>query len=250
VGTVRRIEDRAALEEAGVKPVMMEMGDPDSVQDGFREAMEHTGGRLFGVVLNAGYGQPGALEDLSRMALREQFETNVFGLLELQNMAIAVMRRQGGGRIIINGSVLGVCAAPYRGAYSATKYALEAVADTLRLELRGSGIMVSLLEPGPIKTRFRSNALRAFQRHVDVQSSAHRAEYERLLPKLAAEESSGRPMSRFTLGPEAVVRDIVHALESARPRVRYRITFPARLAPWLRSFLPTAWLDRIMLKQA
>ena len=203
--------------------------------------LERTGGRLDALVNNGAYGQPGAVEDLSRAALQEQFETNLFGTQELTNQVISVMRRQGGGRILYISSVLGLVAFPYRGAYVASKFALEGLADTLRLELGGTGIRVCLIEPGPILSRFRDNAHAAYQRHIRAETSPHREQYVALEARLLKEG----PAAPFTLLPEAVLKRVIDALERPRPRARYPVTVPTYLFAALRRLLPTRALDAV-----
>ncbi len=186
------------------------------------------------------------MEDLSREVLRAQFETNLFGTHELTRCIIPVMRRQGHGRIIQNSSVLGFVAMAYRGAYNASKYALEGLTDTLRLELAGSNIHISLIEPGPITSRFRANARLMFQRNVDARNSVHWAAYEAMEKRLA----KPGPAAPFTLPPDAVLKKVIHALESERPRVRYYVTFPTWLFATLKRTLPHAALDRVLLRVA
>jgi short-subunit dehydrogenase len=189
-----------------------------------------TGGRLDAVFLNAGYGQSGPVERLSRQSLRDQFETNVFGNVDLLTHLIPTMRAAGCGRIVFNSSVLGSVAIRDHGAYVASKYAVEAFADTLRLELRGSGIHVSLIKPGPIESRFQANA------------AAARACLESREPVLREKRYP------FTLGPEAVLRKLVHACEAHNPKARYPVTLPAHLIGVLRRVLPTRVMDLILAR--
>lgn len=238
----RRGEDVERLASEGLEAVALDVADPASIVQAVNEVLEATGGRLDALFNNAGYGQPGAVEDVSREALRAQFETNLFGAHELTNRVLPLMRRQGSGRIVNHSSVLGLVALPYRGAYNASKFALEGLTDTLRQELRGSGIQVSLIDTGPVRSRFRENALARFRRHIDVEGSAHREVYRAVLARL---EGSGD--APFTLGPEAVARALVHALESRRPRPRYYVTAPARAFALLRRLLPTRALDALAL---
>jgi len=241
--TARRADDVAALREEGFASVQLDLDDPRSIHDAVDEILSRSGGGLYALFNNGAYGQPGAVEDLGRDVMRRQFETNVFGWLELTNRVIPVMRRQGRGRIIYNSSVLGFVAMPYRGAYNASKYAVEGLVDTLRLELRGSGITVSLIQPGPIQSAFRRNAWRAFRDNIDKQASAHRTQYEALEARLRKEGA----VVPFTLPPEAVLKRVIHALESPRPRIRYPVTFPTYLFAALKRILPQRWLDRILL---
>ena len=204
--------------------------------------LDATGGKLHGLFNNAGFGQPGAVEDLRREVIREQFETNVFGTLELTNRVLPVMRGQGEGRIIINSSILGFAAMPYRGAYNASKYALEGLADTLRLELVGSGVYVSLVEPGPISSRFRDNAYAMYLKNIEPETSCHRDKYQDLEARLLKQG----PAVPFTLGPEAVLKRVTHALEAKRPQARYYVTFPTYLFGYLKRVLPTSWMDELL----
>lgn len=237
--TARHPEDVARLQSEGLESCVLDLDDSASIQQALTWVLERSGGELYGLFNNGAYGQPGAVEDLSRQALREQFETNLFGWHELTCAVIPVMRRQGYGRIIQNSSVLGLVAMRYRGAYNASKYALEGLTDTLRLELVGSGIHLSLIEPGPILSRFRDNALRHFKRHIHAEHSIHRLAYQATEARLTQQGA----VVPFTLGPEAVLDAVIHALESRRPKIRYYVTFPTHLFAWLRRVLPFRWLD-------
>lgn len=239
--SVRQEKDVASLQTAGLESLTLDLRSPDSIRDAVDEVLARTGGKLDALINNGAYGQPGAVEDLSREALRLQFETNVFGTQELTNRVLPVMRRQGEGRIIQISSLLGIVTLAYRGAYNASKFALEALSDTLRLELRGSNIHVVLIEPGPITSRFRDNAYLAYQAHIDKQHSAHRDYYARVERRLGGT----RPLP-FTLPPEAVLAKAIHALEAIRPRLRYPVTLPSHLFTWLRRLLPGRSMDRVL----
>jgi NAD(P)-dependent dehydrogenase (short-subunit alcohol dehydrogenase family) len=240
--TARKPEDVARLREQGFEAYRLDIADPQSIREGVEQVLEATGGRLYGLFNNAGFGQPGAVEDLSRDALREQFETNVFGTLELTNLVLPVMRGQDEGRVIINSSVLGFAAMAYRGAYNASKYALEGLADTLRLELAGSGVYVSLVEPGPIRSRFRDNAYALYLKNIEPENSFHRNQYLKMEARLLKQG----PSTPFTLGPEAVLEKLIHALEANKPKARYYVTFPTYLFAYLKRVLPTRWLDELL----
>lgn len=242
LATARRPRDLEELRSRGLEALALELADPVSVEHAAHETLERTGGQLYAVFHNAGYQQPGALEDLERDALRAQFEANVFGALDLTRRLLPALRARGQGRIVFNSSVLGLIALPYRGAYNATKFALEGLADTLRLELSGSGIHVCLIEPGPIASRLRANARAAFTAHVDRAGSVHADVYERLEARLANPE----PAAPFTRPPEAVLARLLHALEARRPRPRYYVTFPTYLFATLRRILPHRTLDRVL----
>lgn len=244
VATVRQAEDKVMLEKRNIKVVLMDLADESSINQGFEQALKLLNGRLDGLFNNAAFGQPGAVEDLSRQALREQFETNVFGTQQLTNLAIAQMRKQGFGRIVYNSSVLGFVSMAYRGAYNASKYAIEGLADTLRLELADTNISVSLIEPGPITSQFRANAFARYQQHIDINSSAHFETYEAMEARL---QKSG-PAAPFTLPPDAVVEKCLHAFEAARPKIRYYVTFPTYLFAVLKRLLPVRALDWFLRK--
>ncbi|MGD8644659.1 MAG: SDR family oxidoreductase [Chromatiales bacterium] len=241
--SARRSTDVERLSTSGLEAVVLDLRDSESIAAALAEVLDRTDGRLDALFNNGAYGQPGAVEDLSRETLREQFETNLFGWHELTNRVIPVMRTQGHGRIVQNSSVLGLIALPFRGAYNASKFALEGLTDTLRLELQGSGIHVSLVEPGPVLSRFRQNSLAALRTNIDVEASVHRDKYRGALRRL---EKEG-PAAPFTLPPEAVLKKVIHALESPRPRARYYVTFPTYLFGTLRRLLPSRWLDRVLL---
>ncbi|MDO6524930.1 SDR family oxidoreductase [Motilimonas sp. 1_MG-2023] len=242
--TARKKSDLAHLRAIGCQAIYMEMSDPQSIQLAVDEILTATNGKLDILFNNAAFGQPGAVEDLPTQALREQFETNLFGWHELTKLIIPVMRRQGHGRIIQNSSVLGLVAMKYRGAYNASKFALEGLTDTLRLELAGSGIHVCLIEPGPIKSQFRHNALRAFHQHINIANSHHQQAYENTIARLSASESS----SAFTLEPIAVFRALKHAIQAPKPKARYYVTLPTYVFALLRRVLPTRWLDYLLNK--
>jgi NAD(P)-dependent dehydrogenase (short-subunit alcohol dehydrogenase family) len=242
--TARKAADVERLTGAGLESLVLDLADPASLNSAVDTVLARCDGRLDALFNNGAYGQPGAVEDLSREVLREQFETNVLGWHELTRRVLPVMRAQGHGRIVYNSSVLGFVALRYRGAYTASKYAIEGLADTLRLELRGSGIHVALVEPGPIESRFRANAFTAYRRNIDAARSAHRAAYKRMEQRL---ETEG-PAVPFTLPPEAVLKKVVHALESPRPRPRYYVTFPTYLFGTLKRVLPTRLLDRLLYR--
>jgi len=244
IASARKTADVERLRSEGLSAVRLDLDDSQSIAEGLDAALQLTGGRLDALFNNGAYGQPGAVEDLSREALRAQLETNLLGWHELTCRVIPLMRRQGFGRIVQNSSILGLIALPYRGAYVASKFALEGLTDTLRLELRGSGIHVSLIEPGPIRSRFRDNARRAFDARIDKTSSVHREAYRRAEERLA----KAGPAQPFTLPPEAVLHRLVHALESPRPKPRYYVTVPTHLFGTLRRLLPSRGMDWLLAR--
>ena len=244
--SARNEDDVAKLREQGLKDALvLDLADSASIETAVKSVLKTTGGRLDALFNNGAYGQPGALEDISRAVLREQLEVNLLGWLELTNQVIPVMRHQGHGRIINNSSILGLMALPFRGAYVTSKFALEGLSDTLRLELRGTGIYISLIEPGPITSRFRSNAYLAFKRNIARDQSPFAQHYNVVEKRLAKPESD---KAAFELGPEAVYKALLHALESPRPHPRYYVTFPTHLFGLLRRLLPTRTLDWLLTR--
>ena len=244
IAGVRKADDGDRLRQLGLKTVLLNVADPGSIETALDETLTLTSGRLDALVNNAGIAIPGAVEDLEREVLQRQFDTNFFGVMELTREVLPFMRRQGHGRIVMISSVLGRVAMPWRGAYCASKFALEAITDSLRQELRGSRIDVSLICPGPIKSRFRDNALLNFDEYIDTANSVHRDTYARL----RAQTGERKDNTPFTLPPEAVAQRIVHALESRRPKARYYVTVPAYVLVFLRNVLPVRWLDALVSK--
>lgn len=240
--TARKPEDVRQLTATGLHGLHLDLTDAQSIGNSLAQVLDTTGGKLYGLFNNGGYGQTGAVEDLPTAALREQFETLFFGWHELTRQVVPIMREQGFGRIIQNSSVLGFAAMPYRGAYNSVKFAIEGLSDTLRLELRGSGVHVSIIQPGPIRSSFRANALKKFHEHIDHQNSVHANHYKGSLARLEAKGDA----SRFTLGPEAVTDKLLHALNSDRPRLRYRVTTPTLAFSVAKRLLPGFVLDKIL----
>lgn len=244
IATVRKPVDQIMLSQAGISNLSCDLTNSESIGGMVEAAIKTFEGKVDVLFNNAAYGQPGAVEDLTRDALREQFETNVFGTQELTNLVIKQMRQQGSGRIIYNSSVLGLIALPYRGAYNASKFAIEGLADTLRLELKGTGITISLIEPGPITSQFRQNAFTKYQQHINKDTSAHKASYTAMEKRLL----TPGPEAPFTLPAKAVVDKLVHAIEADRPKIRYYVTFPTYLFAYLKRVLPANALDWVLRK--
>ena len=246
IATCRREADCARLREEGLESLVLDYQDEASIDRAFEAAMARTGGRLDALFNNGAFAQPGAVEDLPTDALRAIFEANFFGWHALTRRALPVMRAQGHGRILQNSSVLGFVALRMRGAYISTKFALEGYTDTLRLELRGTGIHAILLEPGPVRSRIRENARAHYERWIDRDASVwagfYRAELE---PRLYAEDPAP---DAFELGCEATTRAVIRALESRRPRLRYRVTTPTHAMEAARRMLPGRWRDALLIR--
>lgn len=244
IASARKPEDVSRLTQAGFTALPLDLADSISIQHSVNRAIELTDGKIDALFNNAAFGQPGAVEDLSREVLRYQFETNLFGTHELTNLIIPLMRKQGHGRIIYNSSILGLVAMTYRGAYNASKFALEGLADTLRLELHGTGIHISLIEPGPILSNFRKNSFALYKQNIDPTHSFHKEIYQSMTARLQKEGAA----APFTLPAQAVAEKVIHALEAKRPRIRYYVTFPTYLFAVLKRILPMSWLDALLRK--
>ncbi len=240
---VRDQTSESQLQALGITPVHLDLTQPDSIAQALQQVLQQTGGHLDALFNNGAYGQPGAVEDLTTDVLRQQFETNVFGWHELTRQVIPIMRAQGHGRIVQNSSVLGLVCMPYRGAYNASKYAIEALTDTLRLELKDTNIKICLIEPGPILSQFRATALAKFKQHIDIEQSAHQAAYQRQLDRLGSDIGN-----QFTLPPSAVTKKLLRALTEKRPKARYYVTFPTYLFAFLKRILSTRMLDKLLIK--
>ncbi|MEQ1738876.1 MAG: SDR family NAD(P)-dependent oxidoreductase [Methyloglobulus sp.] len=242
IASARNAEDFTRLQQEGFVAVQLDLADSASIQKAVKDALVLADNQIDVLFNNAAFGQPGAVEDLSREVLKFQFETNVFGTHELTNLLIPFMRKQGHGRIIYNSSVLGLVAMTYRGAYNASKFALEGLADTLRLELHGSNISVSLIEPGPILSNFRQNSFALYKKNIAAADSFHKDTYKAMEERLQ-KEGAAVP---FTLPAKAVADKVVHAVESDCPKIRYYVTFPTYLFAFLKRILPNSWLDNLL----
>lgn len=241
----RQQRDCDRMRAEGFESPRIDYTDPASIESGLAEVLAATGGTLDALFNNGAHGLPGAVEDLPTDALRTIFEANFFGWHELTRQVIPVMRKQGHGRIVQNSSILGFVSFPWRGAYVATKYALEGLTDTLRVELQGSGIHMVLIEPGPVTSKIREKSIPYFERFIDWKSSPLRELYEtRLLKRLY--KSSGP--DRFELPASAVTAKLAHACEARRPRPRYYVTTPTHIAGVLRRILSTRAIDRILVR--
>jgi NAD(P)-dependent dehydrogenase (short-subunit alcohol dehydrogenase family) len=243
IASCRKIDDVEKLTQMGVETLQLDVSDSSSVQSAFATLLTLTGGTLDVLINNAGFGQAGALEDISRETLRKQFETNVFGLMELTNLAIPVMRKQGQGRIINLSSILGLISMPFRGAYNASKYAVEGLSDTLRLELQSSGIKVITIEPGPIESSFRDNFVDSSLRNITIEQSYFQKQYETMLTSYKQTKTN----SMFTKKPDAVINKLIHAIEAKSPKAKYPVTMPAHLFIFLKRILSAKQLDKFFL---
>jgi short-subunit dehydrogenase len=245
--TARKVADLDMLEAKGFTVLQLDLTSSASIEATVDQLLFTNGGQLGAVVNNAGFGMPGAIEDLTRDAMRHQFEVNLFGLQELTNKLIPVFRKQGYGRIVNISSVVGRISLPFMGIYSASKFALEAVSDAQRIELSPDSIAVSIVEPGPIATRFATNCADEGEKELDAERSLFAAAYRKYFDK---RRNGGMAEDRFRLPPEAVAKKIIHALESPHPKIRYCVTIPAYLGSWAARFVPAGLIDRTMIRHA
>ncbi|MGY9011677.1 MAG: SDR family oxidoreductase [Rhodobacterales bacterium] len=243
--TCRKQDDCVRLRTEGFESFVLDYADEASVSAALAQVLAATGGTLDALFNNGAFALPGAAEDLPRAGLREVFETNVFGWHDLTRQVIPVMRAQGAGRIVNCSSVLGLVCAPWRSAYNASKFAVEGLSDTLRLEMRGTGIEIVLIEPGPVTSKIRQNATIAFEKWIDWENSARADAYRTTLLKRLYDKPG---KDRFELPASAVTQKLVHALESQRPQARYFVTTPTYIMAALKRFLPTRALDWILAK--
>ena len=238
--TARKEEDVTKLKKLGFDAFLLDLASSNSIKAAIYEIYQKTDS-LYALINNGAYGQAGALEDISREALEKQFQANVFGWHELTNLVLPSMKARNMGRVVYISSVLGFVAMPFRGPYVASKFAIEGLVDTLRLELNQTKIKLSLIQPGPIKSKFRHNALLAFKENVDSSNSDYKREYRTMIERLNSDNNV-----QFTLGPESVLRCVLHALESRAPKNHYRVTFPTKLFAFLCRILPSSWMDNIL----
>jgi len=243
--TARKTADLDALKKAGFVAIELDINSTESIDRAIEHLFQETDGTLQALVNNAGFGMPGAIEDLTRDAMRAQFETNLFGLQELTNKLIPTLRKNKSGRIVNVSSVVGRLSLPFMGIYSASKFALEGLSDALRIELSQDHIRVSLVEPGPIQTQFSTNCATQGEEQLPIEESRFKTAYKNYFKQ---RRNGGTSNDRFRLPPAAVAKKILHAIESPRPKIRYRVTVPAYLGDWVARFVPRVLLDRLMIR--
>jgi len=240
--SARSRDDVKNLQNLGFESLLLDLSSSESINAAVFKLYEMTD-NIYALINNGAYGQAGALEDISRDALVIQFQSNVFGWHELTNLILPRMRNVNAGRIIYISSVLGFVAMPFRGPYVASKFAIEGLIGTLRLEFSNTNIKFSSIQPGPIESKFRENAYLAFKKNVDISNSHYQDQYKIMIKRL----QSGKNV-KFTLPPEAVLKNALHALESSNPKNYYRVTFPTKLFALLGNILPSRWMDYILNK--
>ena len=240
--SARKNSDFEKLKALGFESLLLDLSSSSSINTAISDLYQNTD-KLYALINNGAYGQAGALEDISRDALEKQFQANVFGWHELTNLVLPKMREENLGRVVYISSVLGFVAMPFRGPYTASKFAIEGLVNTLRLELSDTNIKFSIVQPGPIESKFRANAYLAFKENVDISNSNYLSQYNVMIKRLESDKNV-----QFTLPPEAVLKSVSHALRSRSPKIHYRVTFPTKLFAFLGRILPSSWMDKILNK--
>lgn len=261
--TARKPEDIERLSSLGLETVYLDYTEPQSIAKCAEYVLGKTDGKLDALFNNGAFGQGGAVEDLTPDVLRHQMETNVIGWHDLTCRIVVAMRKNGYGRIVQCSSILGLIALKWRGAYNASKFAIEALADTMRLELHGSGVYVCQIEPGPIRSKFQHHAIENFKKTIDVEKSAHRQTYEKQMsgksfralngwepetPEASAAKTGKGWKINYRLGPDAVLNKLIHAVESSKPKPRYYVTVPTHVGAFARRILAGRWFDAFCRK--
>lgn len=244
--SARKPEDVSKLKDLGLDSVQLDITETASMDRALEYITKVTGGTLDALFNNAGYVQAGAIEDLSLEIHRAQFETNVFGPMELIRKVLPIMRKQGHGRIIQNSSILGIITLPYSGAYNASKFALEGYSLSLRQELRGTNIHVSLINPGPITSKLRDNAFTAYQQTLQHKSSQHAQIYTEMEQSYFGPKAKNR--KNFSDSPSIVVKKLISALESPHPGTHYYVGWSAQGLAWLHRLLPDCAMEWLLAR--
>jgi NAD(P)-dependent dehydrogenase (short-subunit alcohol dehydrogenase family) len=242
--TARKVESLADLAARGCKTLALDVCDDASMRAAV-EAVERAEGAVGVLINNAGYGLEGAFEEVPMTDIRRQFETNVFGLVAMTKLVLPAMRRQRWGRIVNLSSMGGKLTFPGGAYYHATKHAVEALSDALRFEVKGFGIDVIIIEPGPIKTRFGDTAVGSIAAPKDSPYAAFNA----VLEKQIREAYEGGPMARFAAPPEAVAEVIDKSISATSPKTRYKVTLAARILMGLRRVLPDRAFEAFLRTQ-
>jgi len=242
--SARKEEDVKMLQDLGLNTFLLDVTNPAQIKEALDQILKNDA-KIDAVFNNAGFGQPGALEDITVPVLKEQFETNVFGLHELTRQVLPIMRAQGYGKIIQHSSVLGIISLRFRGAYNASKYAIEGLADTLRLELANTKIFVSTINTGPVTSKFRDNAVKKFQKNVDQENSAFKNEYKNELNARLENDKDDTP---FNLPASSVANVILKIMNTDKPKPRYYVTKATYILGFLKRILSTSLLDSILKK--
>lgn len=239
--TCKNQKDCRILRSKGLVSFPLDLSDSKSITRAVNKVYEKCDGKLDALLNNGAFAIPGAMEDLPRDALREIFEVNLFGQLELIRKCLPLMRANRGGKILNCSSVLGFTALPFRGAYVGTKFALEGITDSMRRENIEDNIKFVLIEPGPINTKIRQNSQKHYEKWVNKAQSIYENVYTNVLEK----RLYGNDYDFFELKSSAVTAKIIKALNSKKPKARYYVTTPTLFADFISRFFPTKMQDII-----
>ena len=240
--SARKEEDVQILRGLGFETFKIDVREKNDIKIAL-ETIVKNDLKLDAVFNNAGFGQPGAVEDLSVKVLKKQFDTNFFGLHEVTIQAMKLFRRQGFGKIIQHSSVLGIISLKFRGAYNASKYAIEGLNDTLRQEVLGSQIYISTINTGPVTSKFRENALKKFNKNITIEGSFFEESYKK---ELKARLESTEDKAPFNLPASSVANVVLKIMNTKKPRPRYYVTKATHILGFFKRILPTSWLDRLL----
>lgn len=239
--TARKPDDVAMLRGKGLEAITLDVTNPDSIRHALAAVLNKTGGTLDAIFNNAGIVVPGAVADLTTEMLQQQFNTNVYGPIELIRQVLPIMRQQGHGHIIQNSSIMGFFSMPFSGAYSASKHALEALTSSLYQELKPLNIFVSCINPGPVESKLRDHSREHYEKN-DFTNSIYAQTYKRLETEYFKRSEGERS---FLQQPDAVVKQLIKALESKHPRLHYYTSFSSHAICLLKNILPDALMAKI-----
>jgi short-subunit dehydrogenase len=240
--TARKKQDVKHLKAQGFCAYKLDVTKPKHITKVLNDILVQEG-HLDAVFNNAGFGQPGAIEDVSTQVLKEQFETNVFGLHEVTLQCMKIFREQGHGKLIQHSSVLGFISLKFRGAYNASKYAIEGLSDTLRQELIGSNITLSIINTGPVTSKFRENALIKFKQNIDINNSFFAPTYNNELKVRLENDKDNTP---FNLPATSVAKVVLRIMQSSKPKPRYYVTGATHLLGFFKRVLSTSLMDKLL----
>ena len=241
--TCRSKTDCTFFTKLGIESFPLDLLKEESINCAVNLVKEKTKSQLDVLFNNGAYAIPGAIQDIPRSAMREIFEVNVFGQIDLINRCIPLMMNSDYPKIINCSSVLGFISLPYRGLYSATKYSIEALTDALRRENYDSKIKFVLIQPGPINTDIKKKSIKHFEKWIDWKKSIHKKTYENKVIKRLYDNNYKDSFNSYELQPDEVTKILINVLNSKKPKARYKITIQTKIAQIMIKLLPTNTLD-------
>ena len=241
--TCRSKTDCTFFTKLGIESFPLDLLKEESINCAVNLVKEKTKSQLDVLFNNGAYAIPGAIQDIPRSAMREIFEVNVFGQIDLINRCIPLMMSSDYPKIINCSSVLGFISLPYRGLYSATKYSIEALTDALRRENYDSKIKFVLIQPGPINTDIKKKSVKHFEKWINWKKSIHKKTYENKVIKRLYDNNYKDSFNSYELQPDEVTKILINVLNSKKPKARYKITIQTKIAQIMTKLLPTNILD-------